>query len=181
MDHTYEGRVPTKKLATMVATPTAMGTETNDAWYIDSGATEHITPNLANLSLYNEYRGKDKVIVGNGVGLPISNIGSSTLRYKSHPFLFKQILHCPNVSTNLLSVNRFACNNHCAFILTGSDFWIKDIKSEKRLFHDKSENGVYPIHLGWHLFKSPVAFLCRSTMSSIWYQHLGHPSASTLS
>ena len=55
MDHTYKGRVPTKKLAAMVATPTAMGTESDDTWYIDSEAAKHITPDLANLSLHSEY------------------------------------------------------------------------------------------------------------------------------
>lgn len=28
-------------------------------WFSDSGASNHITPDLANLSIHNEYRGSD--------------------------------------------------------------------------------------------------------------------------
>ncbi|KAL5794017.1 hypothetical protein ACOSP7_002611 [Xanthoceras sorbifolium] len=37
----------------------------NDAsWYVDSRATNHVTANLKNLAVSTEYRGKDKLIVG---------------------------------------------------------------------------------------------------------------------
>ncbi|KAK9284097.1 hypothetical protein L1049_012357 [Liquidambar formosana] len=67
MDHSYKGRIPTKKLATLAASSNA--NQDPQTWYTDSGATNHITSDLANLSLHNEYRRKDPVEVGNSSGL----------------------------------------------------------------------------------------------------------------
>ena len=77
MDHAYEGRVPTKQLSAMITTepPTNIDAST---WVADIGASNHITNDLANLTVHDSYRGADKVVVGNGAGLPISHIGSST-------------------------------------------------------------------------------------------------------
>jgi len=36
------------------------------SWFVDSGATNHITSNLNNLSLHAPYNGVDKVSIGNG-------------------------------------------------------------------------------------------------------------------
>lgn len=44
-------------------------------WIIDSGATHHVTSNLANFSMHAPYSGSDGVIVGDGVGLPITHTG----------------------------------------------------------------------------------------------------------
>jgi hypothetical protein len=86
MDHAYEGKIPTKQLAAMVATQTPTSNE--QTWYTDSGASTHITPDLANLSIHNDYDGKDQVTVGNGAGLKISHIGSSQVHNNSSNFHF---------------------------------------------------------------------------------------------
>lgn len=48
-------------------------------WFVNSGATNHITTNLQNLSLHAPYNGGDKVSVGNGKKLSISNVGLGQL------------------------------------------------------------------------------------------------------
>lgn len=42
--------------------------------FVDSGATNHITSDLNNLSLHAPYSGGDKVSIGNGKQLFISNV-----------------------------------------------------------------------------------------------------------
>ncbi|RVW19923.1 Retrovirus-related Pol polyprotein from transposon RE2 [Vitis vinifera] len=49
-------------LATMVATPSTIGDE---SWYMDTGATHHLTPNLNKLNSHTPFVGSDKVMVGN--------------------------------------------------------------------------------------------------------------------
>lgn len=49
---------------------------TESLWYIDSGATNHITHDLSNLQMTNEYSGPDQVSVANGQG---SSIGETSL------------------------------------------------------------------------------------------------------
>ena len=38
----------------------------DQAWYVDSRATDHITTNLSTLSQKTVYKGKEKLVVGNG-------------------------------------------------------------------------------------------------------------------
>ncbi|KAL5843241.1 hypothetical protein ACOSQ4_009199 [Xanthoceras sorbifolium] len=60
--------------AAYIASPSTVA---DPAWYIDSGATNHITANLNNLSVKNEYKGNERLVVGNGNLLPISHFGCS--------------------------------------------------------------------------------------------------------
>ncbi|WMV51038.1 hypothetical protein MTR67_044423 [Solanum verrucosum] len=41
-------------------------------WYVDTGASSHMTPNPSHLSSVQPYNGNDRVMVGNGNQLPIS-------------------------------------------------------------------------------------------------------------
>ena len=49
------------------------------AWYIDSGATNHITNDSGKLLDLKPYVGNDKLLVGNGFALHIKHIGSVLL------------------------------------------------------------------------------------------------------
>ena len=54
-------------------------------WYVYSGTTnDHVTADLQNLSIQQDYKGKDKLIVGNGSQLNSSHIGDIFL-HSSHP------------------------------------------------------------------------------------------------
>jgi hypothetical protein len=127
MDYTYQGRHPPPQLAAMVAQVNA-DFETQD-WLADSGANTHITAEVSNITNPQPFNGVDTVGVGNGAGLNIKNFGSSILQcktpHKSH-FLLKDILHCPDASANLLSINKFCLDNNCWFALTGFNFTVKD-------------------------------------------------------
>ena len=69
-DNTYQVNNNSLKATTASASSVA-----DPSWYIDSGATNHITPDINNLSTSHEYRGTMKLAVGNGHTLPISRIG----------------------------------------------------------------------------------------------------------
>ena len=176
MDHAYEGKIPTKQLAAMVATQTPTSNE--QTWYTDSGASTHITPNLANLSIHNDYDGKDQVTVGNGAGLKISHIGSSQVHNNSSNFHLSNILHCPSVSTNLLSVHQFSRDNHCFFVFDSDIFFVVDKMIGKILFRGQSENGLYPFHLRQLRNKASTHFSLIGVHVShpIWRHRLGHPA-----
>jgi hypothetical protein len=51
----------------------------DDNWYLDFGVSHHLTQNAGNLINSTPYTGTDKVTVGNGKHLSISNIGSHHL------------------------------------------------------------------------------------------------------
>ncbi|KAL6330148.1 hypothetical protein AAG906_040068 [Vitis piasezkii] len=52
------------------------GPEPSD-WYLDIGASAHMTPNLSHLDQASIYTGKDRVVVRNGASLPITHTESS--------------------------------------------------------------------------------------------------------
>ncbi|KAL0759898.1 hypothetical protein Bca101_076048 [Brassica carinata] len=53
----------------------AMMNGDSSTWLLDSGASHHMTSDLANLSLHAPYNGGDDVILGDGSGLHISHTG----------------------------------------------------------------------------------------------------------
>jgi hypothetical protein len=71
MDYAFQGRHPPSELAAMVAHSNVVSEE--DDWLADSGANNHITTNLENLSINQPYNGIEVVTVGNGSGLSITH------------------------------------------------------------------------------------------------------------
>lgn len=165
----------------MIATPPTQNP--SNMWYTDSGASSHITSDLANLSLSSEYHGDDQVAVGNGAGLIISHIGSSQLHAHNSQFNLNDILFCPVASANLLSVHKFTHDNNCHFIFSSNGFCVKDNTTGKTLFQGRSENGLYPISLHQYIKNKaqlPRALLGERVSTPIWHQRLGHPATAIL-
>ena len=48
-------------------------------WLLDSGASLHVTMDLANLALHSPYDGVDDIVIGNGKGSAITHTGSLSL------------------------------------------------------------------------------------------------------
>uniref|UniRef100_A0A2N9F271 Reverse transcriptase Ty1/copia-type domain-containing protein n=1 Tax=Fagus sylvatica TaxID=28930 RepID=A0A2N9F271_FAGSY len=83
MNYSYQGHHPPAKLAAMAsATPSP----SPNYWIFDTSATDHFTPDLANLPNSSIYNDPQLVSVGNGQQLPISHIApsSSHLHPDSH-------------------------------------------------------------------------------------------------
>jgi hypothetical protein len=124
--------------------------------------------------------------VDNGAGLQIQNSGSSIIHpysFNNHPFFLKDILHCPRVSANLLSINKFCIDNNCWFALIGSHFFVKDNQTGQVLLQGPSENGLYliPLHPK-HLnkWKGLTPYVGVKINDLVWHQRLGHPSSSVI-
>lgn len=64
-------------LAHMVALFATLATIIDLNWYPDSSATNHLTPNVANLGHRVNYIGPNQICVGNGTGLAIQHVGHS--------------------------------------------------------------------------------------------------------
>lgn len=79
----------------------------DSTWYPDSGANNHMTPDVGLLRTPVAYNGSEKVQIGSGEGLSISHIGQSKLQ----SFNLHNILHVPCLTKNLLSVSQFTKDN----------------------------------------------------------------------
>lgn len=82
-----------------------------NSWILDSGATHHLTTDLANLSLHQPYTGGEEVTISDGSNLPISHTGSTSLNTPTHSFRLNDILYVPNLHKNLIYVYRL-CNTN---------------------------------------------------------------------
>jgi hypothetical protein len=91
----------------------AYGIHTN--WYFDTGATDHITRALNQLTVHDKYQGRDHVHTANGNSMHISHIGHSILLTPSSPLHLKNVLHVPSASKNLLSVHKVTLDNDVFF------------------------------------------------------------------
>ena len=120
------------------------------AWYADSGATNHVTSDLSNLSLHSEYQGGDRLAIGNGQQLQISHIGKTFLpshNRSSKQLLIDHILCVPSIAKNLLSISKFTQDNN-AYAEFYCDYCVlKDKNTKETLLQGKLEHGLYKLNL----------------------------------
>jgi hypothetical protein len=100
--------------------PFVAGTETTTAttlidpnWYVDTGATDHITSDLDRLALRERYHGGEQVQVGNGAGLQILHTGHSTINSDHRPLALRNILHVPDISKIFFPSKNFHVKTMC--------------------------------------------------------------------
>ena len=159
------------------AMASAPASPSSSAWYPDSGATHHITPDYNMLLNPSVYNGPDKVYVGNGEGLHISTLGLAILPNPSRPLHLNHVLHVPTITRNLLSVRQLTTDNNVFVEFDPTSCFVKDRISGKVLLRGQLKDGLYhfsptqPSHalLGEHA--SPPA----------WHARLGHPNLRVLS
>ncbi|XP_031106275.1 uncharacterized protein LOC116010921 [Ipomoea triloba] len=77
---------------------------TSQTWFLDTGATDHATPDGRVLIASDDYTGSDTLRVGNGKALPISSVGYTSFSIPSKSFSMSRVLHVHGLSASLLSV-----------------------------------------------------------------------------
>jgi histone deacetylase 1/2 len=158
------------------ATTTSYGVDTN--WYVDSGATDHVTGELEKLSIRDKYHGGDQVHTASGSGMRIDHIGHSSLHSPIRKIHLKHILHVPSATKNLLSVNRLVRDNDAFLEFHPTHFSLKDQETRRTLLEGRCEHGLYPLRPHPYGRSSPnkqVLGVFKPTVS-LWHSRLGHPS-----
>ncbi|XP_074297686.1 uncharacterized protein LOC141628440 [Silene latifolia] len=69
----------------------------DDTYYMDTGASSHMTSNNANLSSYSRLSKNHHIVVGNGSLIPIVGRGAMTLPPPNQHLTLNNILHVPNI------------------------------------------------------------------------------------
>jgi transposase InsO family protein len=145
-------------------------------WYTDTGATHHLTSDLANLNVHaEEYTGTDQIRVGNGKGLPVAHIGTTSLSTPHSSLILKDVLHVPQITKNLVSVQKFTSDTNTFFEFHPDYFLVKDRPTRKLLLHGLSNNGLYSFSSATP-HSPPSAFLGERTSIDGWHSRLGHPA-----
>jgi histone deacetylase 1/2 len=142
-------------------------------WYMDTGATDHLTNRLDKLTMKEDYNGSDQVHAANGTGMHIYHIGHSSLSTpSSKPLHLRGVLHVPSVTHSLLSVRRFTIDNKVFIEFHPNFFLVKDRYTRAILLSGRCHGGLY------RLDESPSKHIFSGIRMSRdkWHCHLGHPS-----
>ena len=146
-------------------------------WYMDSGATSHLSNTTCNLkSVFNNSIGKT-VTVANGGMIPITKSGSLTFPTRSRPLSLNTVLVTPSIIKNLISVRRFTKDNSCSVEFDPFGFSVKDLITRKTILRSDSTGDLYPILPSTQLAPSPSAF---SASITDWHHRLAHPNDQTM-
>ena len=149
-------------------------------WYPDSGATHHVTKDSSVYSSKQPYHGTKTVKMGNGSGLSIANIGSTSFSSPSthKSLVLKNLLHVPLITKNLLSVSSFARDNNVLFTFTANRCYVVDQVTKNILLQGTLKDGLYSFPmLHNHLPSSSIhniSFTRNTLTANVWHQRLGH-------
>ncbi|GJV09216.1 putative RNA-directed DNA polymerase [Tanacetum coccineum] len=163
------------QISELTAQLSALGFQVSPIAPSDTGANSHVTPDLEAMDNSEAYYGDDALHVGNGKGLPILHIGSSKVYSPQKTFSLKNILHVPEISHNLLSVQKFCHDNDVFFEFHTSYFVVKDESTHTTLLTGPSKHGLYTITLPQLKSINKVSFSVVRASPTIWHRRLGHP------
>ncbi|CAL8169438.1 unnamed protein product [Prunus armeniaca] len=191
----YQGATPPPSLQAMTAHVPSVYPH-DDLWIANSGASHHMTPHISNLMTATPYSSENKVTVGSGEGLVISNIGTSMLTNLPGSLHLINVFHVPHLATNLLSVYQLCRDNHCRVIFDEHYIYLQDKHTNQILYQGQSKQGLYPIpqfennasstslvqsnKSATASKPSPKAFLGQQVTSKLWHLRLGHISNEVL-
>ncbi|XP_031282138.1 uncharacterized protein LOC116140680 [Pistacia vera] len=137
-----------------VATPQTVH---DQSWYMDYGASNHMTVDASNLMHKSSYPGKSKVQVGNGDAIPITHTGMLLVpSHASHRILqLKNILCVPKIAKNLVSISQITKDNNVIVEFHSDHCLVKDKSSKAVLLQGSVKGGLYQLELSSNV--SPYA------------------------
>jgi len=143
----------------------------------DTGANQHVTPDLATLTASESYLGNDNLHVGDGKGLPISHLGHTKIYTPHRSFTLSNVLHVPAITKPLLSVQKFYLDNNVYFEFHPRVFYVKDLNTHEILLSGQSKDGLYALTKS-SVTSVPQAYWspCTSASADLWHRRLGHPT-----
>ena len=148
------------------------------AWYMNTGATEHLTNELAKLNPREPYTGTDQVRTANGSGMHISHTGQASLLTPTSKIIHLRNLLCvPSVTRNLLSVKKLTRDNNVLVEFHPFHFFVKDRATQDVLLRGRIRNGLYSLDVP----ATPQVFHAVRVTPSQWHSRLGHPATPIVS
>ncbi|XP_074282886.1 uncharacterized protein LOC141607437 [Silene latifolia] len=112
-------------------------------WFMDTGATSHMTSDAGTLTSFVNSSINNGILVGSGQTIPINGFGNSNLHNKQHSFTLKNVLHVPKIVKNLASVRKFTIDNSVTVEFDPLGFCVKDYKTRRRLMRYDSQGDLY--------------------------------------
>lgn len=144
-------------------------------WYMDTGATAHMTSDTGILSFTHPPTSRDPshIVVGNGSSIPITAIGKTNLHHTNCSFTLNDILCSPAIIKNLISVRRFVFDNWCSVEFDPFGFTVKDLRTKTAIAGCNSSGPLYALHRTLPS-STAAAFTVATSTDVLWHRRLGH-------
>ncbi|XP_076945426.1 uncharacterized protein LOC143616495 [Bidens hawaiensis] len=148
----------------------------NDPWFMDSGASSHLTADPGKIQHPTNLFFNGNIFVGNGQQLPVTGTGHSSYHLPNRTFQLFNILLAPQVFKDLLSVRKFSTDNQVSIDFDAYGFSLKDLATGRHISRHNSTGDLYPFTKP--TFPSTACLVASST--STWHNRLGHPRVQTV-
>uniref|UniRef100_A0ACD5V1F3 Uncharacterized protein n=1 Tax=Avena sativa TaxID=4498 RepID=A0ACD5V1F3_AVESA len=153
--------------------PPSSAPQAGGGWYLDTGATSHMTSSSGMLSSARPVF-SSRIVVGDGSSLPVSHTGHAHLPTTTNPLALNSVLVCPNLIKNLISVKALTRDNPINVEFDHLGFSVKDRQTRTEILRCDDDGDLY-------LVTAPVVHhnLTVATVD-LWHQRLGHPGRDAL-
>ncbi|XP_021757143.1 uncharacterized protein LOC110722184 [Chenopodium quinoa] len=143
-------------------------------WYMDSGATSHMTNNVDTLLPLFNLSTNNHILVGNGHHIPITGYDHTILPNNS--LRLNNVLLAPQIIKNLNYVRIYTSDNSMSIEFDPNGLSLKDICTGRVITRCNSVRELYLVTTN-----TPSTCLATSlTAVTPWHDHVGHPGASSL-
>ncbi|GKE77254.1 retrovirus-related pol polyprotein from transposon TNT 1-94 [Tanacetum coccineum] len=153
-------------------------TQWNPDWYVDTGATAHMTSSTNTVSQPAPYSGNMHVIFGNGNRLPVSHMGTYMVSKK---LLLRNVLVIPNLTKNLLSISKLTMDHPIDVFFSQPFFHIQDRESKQVIAKGLCEDGLYVLRDGPTALVASSSGVSNKASFELWHNRLGHISFDVIS
>ena len=152
----------------------------NSSWLLDSGASNHMTPNRSKFVTYFPRNNLPKVFTASGEKLPVAGIGRVPIRGLGH---LNNVLHVPQIQAQLFSPQRYVKDTLTILTLSSDGCFVWDKKSNRRIGSIEEREGL--LHIENHLPAGMVAGELHQPSDTqlpvveqvkLFHPRLGHPS-----
>lgn len=111
-----------------------------NSWVIDSSATDHMTHSSHKFIIYDPCPSNRKISTADGSLSTVAGQGNVLI---NQALTLKNVLHVPNLSTNLLSIHKLTKDLNCNVIFYPSYCIFQDQGTGKMIGHAREKNGLY--------------------------------------
>nr|GEW40943.1 hypothetical protein [Tanacetum cinerariifolium] len=158
---------------------TMMLNHPDENWYLDTGATSHITTSPGTLLPYINLSTSKNIIVGNGNGIPVHGFGNTIIQNPYRPLYLNNVLYAPKLIKNLISVRRISIDNNISLEFDPFGFTVKEFSKGTPLMRCNGSGDLYPLSTTMICHHtSPSTFAALS--QDLWHHRLGRPGARIL-
>lgn len=144
-----------------------------DDWYLDSGASSHMTPHADLIAESGEVPCK-QITAANGSKVQVNGTGDCLMDINKRHVLAKNVLHVPDLAVNLLSVFKIVSQGNT--VLFDADGCTIRGKNGEVIAFCKPTNGVYKIKVTASAGKMCMISQENENDMLMWHRRLGHMS-----